>query len=372
MGNMGASSVPVSGLAKFYLMMTQQFFILLSLLAIIFTGYILWRMVISSPSQNKMVAQKKVRTKESHNHFVLRIGLGVLWLVDGLLQAQPAMSSDFVSGVIQPIAAVQPSFLAQWLQWAGQIWSSHPIFYDLLAMWIQLGIGCLLLIGGEGIWSKIGLVASLGWGTVVWIFGEGFGGLFSGSATWLSGSPGSVLFYMIAAFILLLPRAWFEANKLRLPMQRAIGILWIVLAVLQALPNQHFWTAKGLGAPILAMAKMPQPHVFTLVLVVFADQLIAHPILWNGFFTIIMLFFGIFLLFRSSLHYTWWAMGVWLFATWFLGQDFGVLGGLGTDPNSAPPLALLIVSSVILRHREDQVTKSNERQSMIHRRFFVH
>ena len=32
-------------------------------------------------------------------------------------------------------------------------------------------------------------------------------------------------------------------------------------------------------------------------------------------------------------------------ATWWLAQDFGVLGGLGTDPNTALPLALLLVAA---------------------------
>ena len=33
-------------------------------------------------------------------------------------------------------------------------------------------------------------------------------------------------------------------------------------------------------------------------------------------------------------------------ATWWLAQDFGVLGGLATDPNTALPLGLLIASAL--------------------------
>jgi hypothetical protein len=32
----------------------------------------------------------------------------------------------------------------------------------------------------------------------------------------------------------------------------------------------------------------------------------------------------------------------WLGVLWWLGQDFGVLGGVGTDPNTAPVFALVL------------------------------
>src|SRR5580704_6526438 len=39
---------------------------------------------------------------------LLRIGFGVIWIVDGLLQAQPAMAEGLPSQVIQPAAASSP------------------------------------------------------------------------------------------------------------------------------------------------------------------------------------------------------------------------------------------------------------------------
>lgn len=40
---------------------------------------------------------------------------------------------------------------------------------------------------------------------------------------------------------------------------------------------------------------------------------------------------------------------VWLFFSWWMGQDFGVMGGVGTDPNSSPVLALLLLAAWRLR-----------------------
>ncbi|PWI57895.1 hypothetical protein [Sulfoacidibacillus thermotolerans] len=372
MGSMGASSQPISGVAKFYLLMEQQFFILLAVISIILTIYVLWRMVGVSNSSDKTQRQGGVWLQEAQSHRVLRLGLGFLWLVDGLLQAQPAMSNQFISGVIQPISSSQPAFLAAWMEWGSRIWSQHPYAYDLFAMWIQVAIGLLLLFGGMRMWSKVGLVLSLGWGLIVWIFGEGFGGLLSGSATWLSGAPGSVVFYLIAAGLLLLPNEWWESARLRRPMQRLMGIFWILLALLQAWPSQLFWTAKGLSGPVQAMASMPQPHILSEILFAFANALAAHPVIWNGLFVLIMTTLGFLFLIRSESHYTWWLAFGWLFGTWFLGQDFGVLGGLGTDPNSAPPFALLLVATIILQKKGPQDTDLKGSSHVFQQGFFAH
>src|SRR5674476_927786 len=43
----------------------------------------------------------------------LRIGLGLLWLVDGLLQAQPAMPAGFVAHMLTPGITTSPGWLVE-------------------------------------------------------------------------------------------------------------------------------------------------------------------------------------------------------------------------------------------------------------------
>src|SRR5215472_14574639 len=50
---------------------------------------------------------------------LLRIGFGVLWILDGLLQAQPAMAVGLPSQVIQPTAANSPGWVQHAVNWAG-------------------------------------------------------------------------------------------------------------------------------------------------------------------------------------------------------------------------------------------------------------
>ena len=82
---------------------------------------------------------------------MLRIGFGLLWLLDGLLQAQPGMAAGLPSQVIEPAAAGSPLWVQHLINWAGTAWSYHPIQAGAAAVWIQVGIGLWLLAAPRGI-----------------------------------------------------------------------------------------------------------------------------------------------------------------------------------------------------------------------------
>src|SRR5690348_6752551 len=50
---------------------------------------------------------------------LLRTGFGLLWLFDGILQAQPAMPAGMVPQVIEPAAASSPPWVQHLTHWAG-------------------------------------------------------------------------------------------------------------------------------------------------------------------------------------------------------------------------------------------------------------
>jgi hypothetical protein len=52
-------------------------------------------------------------------------------------------------------------------------------------VWIQVGIGVWLLAASRGALSRLAGLLSVGWGLVVWAFGESFGGIFAPGLTWL-------------------------------------------------------------------------------------------------------------------------------------------------------------------------------------------
>ena len=140
---------------------------------------------------------------------VLRVGFGLLWVFDGILQAQPKMAIGLPSQVIEPSAASSPHWVQQVVNWAGTTWSYHPLQAGASAVWIQIGIGIWLLAAPRGGWSRLAGLVSVGWGLVVWVFGESFGGVFAPGLTWLFGAPGAVLIYCVAGALIALPgRVW--------------------------------------------------------------------------------------------------------------------------------------------------------------------
>ena len=81
---------------------------------------------------------------------LLRIGFGLLWVFDGILQAQPKMAIGLPSQVIEPTAASSPHWVQHVVNWAGTTWSYHPMQAGAAAVWIQVGIGIWLLAAPRG------------------------------------------------------------------------------------------------------------------------------------------------------------------------------------------------------------------------------
>src|ERR1700678_65160 len=71
---------------------------------------------------------------------LLRIGFGLLWLFDGLLQAQPQMAGGMPSQ-LTAAADGSPAWVADMVNWGANLWSYHPIAAAASAVWIQVGIG---------------------------------------------------------------------------------------------------------------------------------------------------------------------------------------------------------------------------------------
>jgi cytochrome oxidase Cu insertion factor (SCO1/SenC/PrrC family) len=286
---------------------------------------------------------------------VLRIGFGLLWVFDGILQAQPKMAIGLPSQVIEPIAASSPHWVQAVVNWAGTAWSYHPLQAGASAVWIQVGIGVWLLAAYRGSLSRFAGLVSVAWGLVVWAFGESFGGIFAPGLTWLFGAPGAVLIYCVAGGLIALPAsAWHSRwpGRLILP---GLGIFLIGMAVLQAWPGRGFWQGTAHGQPstlasmTAAMAPTPQLHLLSAWITAFTGFDEAHGFAVNLFVVVALAATGAaFLTGRTRLIRPVLAGFVVLcLADWVLIEDFGFFGGLGTDPNSMIPFVLLAVAGYL-------------------------
>jgi cytochrome oxidase Cu insertion factor (SCO1/SenC/PrrC family) len=291
---------------------------------------------------------------------LIRIGFGVLWLVDGVLQMQPAMPLGLPANVTEPAAAGAPGWVRDVVDWAAKGWSYHPVNAAAAAVWIQIGIGIWLLTAARGRWSQLGGLASVGWGLLVWIFGEAFGGIFSPGLSWLFGAPGAALLYAVAGALIALPgRAWL-GDQLGRRLLGGAGVFLAGMAVLQAWPGRGFWSGTvgrqpgSLTSMVRDMSQSAQPgflagwvrgfgsfaagHGFVVNLVVVAALAVtgaglAAGALVPGWRPVLRPAVGLLLVLSA--------------AVWVLVQDLGVFGGLGTDPNSMIPFALLVLGGYL-------------------------
>jgi cytochrome oxidase Cu insertion factor (SCO1/SenC/PrrC family) len=302
---------------------------------------------------------------------LLRVSFGILWIIDGILQAQPQMAAGLPSQVSAPVAGASPDWVQAVVNAGGTIWSFHPVQAAAAAVWIQLGLGLWLLMAPRGWWSRLAGLGTIGWGLVVWIFGEAFGGIFAPGLSWLNGAPGSVVLYIIAGSLLALPaRAWAGQRLGRL-LLGCSGAFWLGLAVLQAWPGRGYWsgTENGTLASMIGdMAGLTQPAWQSRMINWAAHFAANHAFLVNLIAVLALAAAGSALLAGSGLldgtrarlapgrlARRWLgpprlrllrnavlAASVFSLIVWVVIQDFGVPGGLGTDPNSGPVWVLLL------------------------------
>ena len=286
---------------------------------------------------------------------LLRIGFGLIWILDGILQAQPKMAVGLPSQVIEPTAASSPLWVQHIVNWGGTNWSYHPMQAGAAAVWIQIGIGVWMLAAARRPMSRAAGLVSVGWGLVVWVFGESFGGIFAPGLTWLFGAPGAVLIYAVAGALIALPERAWRTPRLGRVLLAGLGLFLVGMAVLQAWPGRGFWQGTSHGQPgtltamIQSMASTPQPGFLTAWINAFGSFDAAHGFAVNLFVVVALAMIGAaFLsgqprLIRPAVI----AFTVLCLADWVLIEDFGFLGGLGTDPNSMLPMALLAVAGYL-------------------------
>ena len=193
---------------------------------------------------------------ESSARRLLRIGFGLLWLFDGILQAQPAMPTGLLPQGIEPTALSSSAWVRHVVNWGGTAWTYHPVQASAAAVWIQIGLGSWLLAAPRGSASRLAGLASVGWGLVVWVLGESFGGIFAPGLTWLTGAPGAVLAYVAAGALIALPaRAWLSPRLGQLTLA-GLGVFLALMAGVQARPGSPGpwprWRSRWPRRPSLA------------------------------------------------------------------------------------------------------------------------
>jgi cytochrome oxidase Cu insertion factor (SCO1/SenC/PrrC family) len=288
----------------------------------------------------------------------LRIVFGCLWLLDGVLQLQSQMPGGMPGQVIEPTARLSPSWVQHIVNFGVTTWTRHPIAAASSAVWIQVGLGALLLVAPRGRWSRAAGLLSVGWGLIVWVFGESFGGVFGSGTSFLFGVPGAVFFYCVAGALIALPERFFVSPPLGRVMLRVAGIFLVGMAILEAWPGRGFWDGQARAGtpagPLTTMAHQmshtPQPALLSSLVAHFGSFDASHGWVVNLFASLALGVLGLSLvvgrparLVKAAVV----ATVVFCLADWVFVQDLGFFGGTGTDPNSMIPFAALLVGGYL-------------------------
>ena len=174
--------------------------------------------------------------------------LGVLWLIDGLLQLLPQMwTMNMVNGVMKPMLDGQPGFVEPSLHFIIDQTTTHLIAVNLLISVVQilLGLGFLFL---SDRWIKELVWASIVWAVVVWYGGEGMSMLLTGQAGALTGAPGAVLLYPLLGLAVYPRKLSADARTSdegllsRKMLRWVLAGFWFFAALLQL---QAYWWQPG-------------------------------------------------------------------------------------------------------------------------------
>lgn len=260
--------------------------------------------------------------------------LGVIWLLDALLQLQTFMYSSGFIAMLRSMSAGQPGWLASSVNWGADLAHHDLMLFNTLFALTQVAIGLGLLYRPT---VKPALVLSFGWALVVWWFGEGFGMLFMNMAQPLTGAPGAVILYALAGLL-----AWPNGRPGGLVGVRVARAVWLVLWILMA----WLWLlAPSSSANATYTAINAAPSGMSWLTTV--QDAAASAAKGNGLVVAIVLALasaaiGI-AVYRNWRPRPFLALAVVLsLAYWVLGQGFGgVFMGHATDPNAAPLFILL-------------------------------
>jgi len=275
----------------------------------------------------------------------LQLVLGVLWLLDGMLQFQPFMFGRGFPQMLAGGAAGNPAAVARPITWSATLISHHEVVLNAVFATIQL------LLGLGIAWRptvRLALGVSVAWALSVWWLGEGLGGLLAGTANPVNGAPGAVILYALLAVLL-----WPADRDPSAPSvaartagrRVALGswlVVWLGLAVLALLPASR--APQAISDTISDMASS-EP-----VWLAWIDNHLASALAGHGLPASIVLaaLFGAIalgILLPAPPRRAVIVLVVALAAVLWLAQGLGgMLTGSGTDPDSGPLLALLALA----------------------------
>jgi len=275
----------------------------------------------------------------------LQLGLGVIWVLDGILQFQPSMFTKSFPDMLAESAHGNPGVVAGPITWSASLIDHHVVVLNAIFATIQLALGLGIA------WRptvRLALAASIAWSLAVWWLGEGFGGILAGTASPVDGAPGPVLLYAILAVLLWpadrdpgAPSVAARATGRR-PAQAVWLVLWGSLAAFALLPASR---APGAISDMLTDGADGAPAWLAWIDTHAASALNHHGLAASIVLAVLLALVAVAACLPAPALRAAIVLAVVLAAALWLAQGMGELfTGMATDPESGPLLALLALA----------------------------
>ena len=307
------------------------------------------------PSEGPRRSLTLVRTQRT-----LQIILGLFWLLDAGLQFQPFMfGHGFTTTYLLHNAQGQPDVIRWIITNVENFVGPHVAVWNTFFALIQVAIGGGLLFRRT---VRPALAISFVWAFGVWFFGEGLGLIFTGSASALTGAPGSVFIYGLIG-LMAWPRKAGEFADDNVEVVQKVGVassaaaqgiggsitplaawsgFWALAAILFVLPNNR--TQTSVSSAITGMSS-GEPSAYSHFLTHFGNRFGSVGTQGAWLLAIASLVIGAGPLVVRRPRVFLFAGGLLSLAFWITGQGLGgIFTGSGTDPNSGPLVTLLALS----------------------------
>jgi hypothetical protein len=304
--------------------------------------------VMGSPTRQKWPRRSLISRRR------IRQGLGVFWLLAGLLQLQPSMfTANLVTGIMQPVTQGQPGLVVDTIQPIINLTAHFLVPVNLMIVVIQLTLGVCLL---RGWWVRPVILGSIAWAFAVWYGGEGIGLILTGQASALTGAPGAVLLYALVGAIAFPVDQTKDSGKIGAHLrhllavchpQRFLAGFWVLAAVLQLQP--YWWQSHQISQAIAAMegqgtlnGAIVGPSLSWLAGLTSGAEIALNLALIVVFFS---LGIGLAVVKTDRVRPLLAGSIVLSLVLWWATEAFGqLLTGTATDVNSAPLLILLALA----------------------------
>jgi uncharacterized membrane protein YphA (DoxX/SURF4 family) len=109
----------------------------------------------------------------------LRIGFGIIWLIDAVLKWLPGFRSGYI-GMISAAGQGQPGWLHWWFSFWTNLQRPEPVFFAYLVAVAETLIAVAVIAGFA---RKITYISAAGFSVLIWATAEGFGGPYTPGAS---------------------------------------------------------------------------------------------------------------------------------------------------------------------------------------------